>query len=85
MQSGLLLGNFISPLIDVYNKQTEKCIRERHKKSMHTSPNSIQIIFIMTLQIYMPNYGAWRIDIYTAYKQKQYQGIRIPQKYPVVK
>ena len=58
MQSDLQLGNVISPLIDVYNKQTEKCIRERHNKSMHTSPNSIQIIFIMTLQIYMPNYGA---------------------------
>jgi hypothetical protein len=51
------LGNFISPLIDVYNKQTENFIPETHKKSMHTSPKSIQIIFIMTLQIYMPNYG----------------------------
>ena len=57
MQSDLLLGNFISPLIDVYNKQTEKFIRETHKKSMHTSPKSIQIIFIMTLRIYMPTYG----------------------------
>ena len=40
--------------------------------SMHTSPKLIQIIFIMTLQIYMPNYGTWRIDT-LLYKQKQYQ------------
>jgi hypothetical protein len=70
MQSDLHLGTFISPLIDVYTKQTEQFIRETHNKPMHTSPKSIQIIFIMTLQIYMPYYGTLCIDIYTAVQTK---------------
>jgi hypothetical protein len=37
------------------------------------------IIFIMKLQIYMPNYGTWRINIYTAVQTK---AIPKGQEYP---
>jgi hypothetical protein len=48
--------NFISPLMCTINRLTN--LSEKHI-SMHTSPKLIQIIFIMTLQIYMPNYVTW--------------------------
>ena len=39
----------------MYPRNTYQCIHP---------PKSIQIIFIMTPQIYMPNYETWRIDRY---------------------